>query len=538
MERVKASFKQVNDYLGKYSTRTKIMAGVGVAAVIVAAISIAYFLNRTNYEVLFSEVASDEAATIVSKLQEDEIKYIYEENGDILVDKSVVEQTRAELVYEGYPDSGFTYGIYIDNAGGMTTDAEKQQYELYALQERIGATIRVFDGVKNATVNIALAEEERYVLQSDAKKNEASASVVVTMDNGGNPSPEQAEAIQRLVAGSVSSMEMGNVTVIGGNGIEVSVDENTDTAGSSDAQEIAQLIESEITKKVINVLGPFYGPENIRVSATGTVNQEAVLRESITYSTPEKIDEEDKAGIVSNETWNLNGTAAGEEGGVVGTETNAESTQYEGSAIAEDGIISEAATKDYLVNQVIEQGEIQDGTLEDLTISVSINSEGGGDLSDQELKDLIGNATGIGTELRDEKITVVAAPFQELDGEDDSSGGIVPVAITDIITQNPLIAIIIGGVILLLIIIAIILGIIRSKKRKKQALVEAEEEAAFLLSSREEATAAMVDKLDVGQLPSDRTRELREIIRDFTEENPEISAQMLRSWINGESGEH
>ncbi len=538
MDKVKAGFKQVNDYLGKYSTRTKIMAGVGVVAVIVAAIAIAYFLNRTNYEVLFSEVASDEATTIVSKLQEDEIEYIYEENGDILVDKSVVEQTRAELVYEGYPDSGFTYGIYIDNAGGMTTDAEKQQYELYALQERIGATIRVFDGVKDATVNIALAEEERYVLQSDEQTNEASASVVVTMDNGGNPSPEQAEAIQRLVAGSVSSMEMGSVTVIGGNGIEVSVDESTDTSGSGDAQEIAQLIESEITKKVINVLGPFYGPENIRVSATGTVNQEAVLRESITYSTPEKIDEEDKSGIISNETWNLNGTEAGEEGGVVGTETNAESTQYEGSTIAEDGIISEAATRDYLVNQVIEQGEIQDGTLEDLTISVSINSEGGGDLSDQELKDLIGNATGIETELRDEKITVVAAPFQKSDGEDDGSGGIVPVAITDIITQNPLIAIIIGGVILLLIIIAIILGIIRSKRRKKQALIEAEEEAAFLLSSREEATTALADKLDVGQLPSDRTRELREIIRDFTEENPEISAQMLRSWINGESGEH
>ena len=38
---------------------------------------------------------------------------------------------------------------------------------------------------------------------------------------------------------------------------------------------------------------------------------------------------------------------------------------------------------------------------------------------------------------------------------------------------------------------------------------------------------------DILTVQNERSRELRENIRDFAETNPEISAQMLRTWLNG-----
>ena len=213
------------EFFGKLSKRTRRLAIIGVAAVIAVAVIVALVLNHSNYVVLFSGVSEEEATQIVSKLQEDEVDYQYKGDGTILVEESVADQTRANLAYEGYPKSGFTYDVFTENAGGMTTDTEKQTYKLYELQNRIGATIGLFDGVKDAKVTIALKEEKKYALENSEDEQTSSASVVVTMEDGGSPSSKQAAAIQRLVAKSVPDMEMENVAVFDGNGLDVSVED-------------------------------------------------------------------------------------------------------------------------------------------------------------------------------------------------------------------------------------------------------------------------------------------------------------------------
>ena len=104
----------------------------------------------------------------------------------------------------------------------MTTDSDKNTYKLYDLQDRIGSTIRLFDGVKDAKVTIALGEESKYVLSDNEQKS--SATAVVTMQDGGSPTAEQAAGIQRLVAKSVPGMELEDVAVFDGNGNDVSVE--------------------------------------------------------------------------------------------------------------------------------------------------------------------------------------------------------------------------------------------------------------------------------------------------------------------------
>lgn len=250
------------------------------------------------------------------------------------------------------------------------------------------------------------------------------------MKDGGSPTEDQAAAIQRLVAKSVPGMELDQVAVFDGNGNDVSVSEESSSMNGSDAEEIAAVIENQIEEKVHDVLGPVYGNQNVRISARAKVDMQRLIRESTTYNTPEKIDPNDKSGIVSHEesmtenTKNGRGTAGGE----VGTETNADNTEYAagGGGNSSAGSESESVSKDYLVNQIKEQGQIDPGVLTDLTVAVAINGEGYGELTDKKIRDLVGNAAGIAAEDREGKISLVSAPFYKANTEEASGKGRMP----------------------------------------------------------------------------------------------------------------
>lgn len=277
---MKEKLGQFKEFAGNLSSKTKKIIIAVAAVLVVAAIVIALILNNRPYAVLFSGLGEQEAQQITAKLQEEQIAFRYEGDSTIMVPENVVDQTKATLVQQGYPKSGFTYDTFKDNAGLMTTDSDKNTYRLYELQDRIGATIKLFDGVKDANVTIALGEDNRYVLNDSETKS--SAAVTVVMADGGSPSAKQVEGIQRLVSKAVPNMTMEEVGVIDGNGVTVSETENK-TANSSDAEEIAAVVEGQIEKKILKVLGPIYGDDNVSVAVRAQINMERLIRETTTY---------------------------------------------------------------------------------------------------------------------------------------------------------------------------------------------------------------------------------------------------------------
>ncbi len=534
---MKDAWKRIRDFWGKFSKKTRILILVVAIGVVGGAVVLASVLNHKEYVTLFSGINEDETTEILGRLQEMGVEYTSSGTGDILVPASVADSTRAQLAYDGYPKSGFTYDIFIEHAGGMTTDMEKRAYKLYELQEHIGATIRLFDGVKDAKVIIALQDSGRYVLDDSNKSS--TASVTVIMEDGGSPTAKQAEGIQRLVAHSVPDMEMDAVTVLDGNGVEVTPS-NGDTSGDA-AEEIAQLIENEISKKVTYVLEPFFGPNNVRVAAKCRVNMEKLIRESITYSTPEKIDEDDKTGIISNEEWSREAAGDGTRvGGIVGTEVNSEIPQYTANAEEVDnGYYSLSGARDYLVNQLKEQGELAPGMLEDLTVAVSINSESFPQGLDRDrIVELVAKASGITAENRADKITVVNAPFYV---ETPPAPPVEPVVGTPIETVMKYWPwLLIGGVTFLVLLLLLLFLLMRRKKKKKlaaEAAARAAAEAALLAEQeallQEAGQNDQQAKNDILNIKNERSRELRESVREFADANPEISAQMLKNWLHG-----
>lgn len=522
--------EKIKEFIGKLSSKTKKLIIFGAAVLIIGAVAIAFALNNKPYEVLFSGLNVDEAKQIVGKLQEEGVEFRYRGESTILVKEDEVDVTKAKPVQEGYPKNGFTYDTFKDNAGMMTTDSDKNTYKLYELQGRIGSTIRLFDGVKDAKVTIALGEKSKYALSDDADKK-SSATAVITMKDNGSPTKEQATAIQRLVAKSIPQMEMTDVAVFDGNGNDVSQEEDT-TADGSDAEEIAQIIEGQVIKRVMAILGPIYGEDNVKVSAHAKINMQKLIRETTTYNTPEKIDKQDKTGIVSKEDlYNEESNADGGSQGVAGADANADTPQYNtngtgGSSEAK----SESISREYLVDQIKEQGQVDPGALDDLTVSVAINGTGFGSLEEDQIRALVGNASGIPVVDQAAKITVASAPFYKApeqvkekkpDKADEQKEK----------KKSPWLFIILAALGVLLLIVIVVLLILKKRKKKRALLEEAVTEAPIMqVPPSEDLNEELL------QIQNDRGMELKKSVRDFAEQNSEISAQLLKNWLNGGDG--
>lgn len=526
---MKEKLGQFKEFAGNLSSRAKKLIIAGAVILIVAAVAIAVVLNNRPYAELFSGLGQEEAQQIVQKLQEDEIDYKFDGNSTILVKEDVVDQTKATLVQEGYPKSGFTYDTFKDNASMLTTDSDKKTYKLYELQDRIGSTIRLFDGVRDAKVTIALGEESRYALNDEEEKS--SASAVVTMEDSGSPTAEQAVAIQRLIAKSIPGMELEDVAVFDGNGNDVSVEgDNINSSSTSDTEELARMAENQISNNVMKVLGPIYGMDNVRVSARAKVNLEKLIREETTYTTPDKIDEEDKTGIISHdEGYEERASTDDGAGGVAGTETNADTAEYntEGEGDGSNAY-SESWSRDYLVNELKEQGQIDPGAIEDVTVSVAINGNGYGSLRENQIRSLVGTAAGIAADIQEEKITIVSAPFDGVGNDDESEE-----ASSGRILENIPLWALIAGIALILVLIAIVVILILRRRRQQE-----EEELEELVEEEEEEIPAVLDlNEEIQEIQNDRGMELKRSVREFAEQNAEISAQLLKNWLNGGAGD-
>ena len=134
-ERLKALRAKAKEFLSKLSGKTKKILIAGIILSVLVSVGVAVWLNSRPYEVLFSGLSSQEASEIISKLQEDGVDYKYENDGTILVPEKQEEQLKANLVYEGYPKSGFTYKVFTDNIDLTTTQSEIEHFKILDLQE-------------------------------------------------------------------------------------------------------------------------------------------------------------------------------------------------------------------------------------------------------------------------------------------------------------------------------------------------------------------------------------------------------------------
>ncbi|MDF1494237.1 flagellar basal-body MS-ring/collar protein FliF [Caproiciproducens sp. CPB-2] len=534
---IKKYIDPIKTFWANLTKKKKIIIISVLGGIVLLSVIAGILLNRQPYVVLYPGMDHTEAVEVMNELKDRDISY-KEDNGTIMVPKDKENALRMELANEGYPKTAPNYDFFTNNVDIMSTDFEKKTIEKYQLNQRLEAVIKTLDCIKNANVTISIPDSSGYAW--DENSETPTASVTVTLATGKTLESSQVNGIKQLVAKSVPNLKTDDVAVIDtatGNELNVSDTDGGNQVNISQFKlEIEKEYENDIEKSVLKVLTPLFGQNNVKVTAKSVMDVDKKVQEIITYNPSQ-----DNKGVISESQTQKEQETGGQKttGGAAGTESNTETTTYPGVTVNGDTIYTkDSESYKYLVSQVKQQIQGDAASVADMTISVAVNKEMMDDTQKQEIAKLAAYAAAI----QPDKVAVYNAVFP---GGDQQTGGPSPTALP----LNQIL--IIGGVALLTLLIVILVAAMVARGRKKKKMLE----LAQLEEDENQEDASLKDRLEEEkeQQPEEEAIELQAIedaraekaskeqaltkeIQDFSSQNPEIAAQLIRSWLRGDDG--
>ena len=206
--------KSVLDVLMEWSLARKLSL---VAVTVVSGLLFAAIIMQSqvaDYSLLFANLPSRDASSVVEWLKDRKIPYRLEDGGrDILIPADQVYEARIELAGSGLSEGGVGFEIFDKQSFGMTDFAQKVNYRR-ALQGELVRTITSLGPVEGARIHLALPEKRLFREQ----QQQATASVIVKLVSGSSLKEAQLQGIVHLVAGSVEGLDAENVTVVDSSG--------------------------------------------------------------------------------------------------------------------------------------------------------------------------------------------------------------------------------------------------------------------------------------------------------------------------------
>lgn len=274
--------------------------GLGVVAIVVATVVLGYWALHTEYEVLFSRLSAQDAASLTRELDQMKLPYRLGEDGTtILVDRATVHQTRLKLMGKDLPLQGAVGFELFNNADfGMTEFAQKVNYQR-ALQGELTRTILSLAEVESARVHLAFPEEGLFKREQGRTK----ASITLTLREGRALRRDQVRGIQRLVAAAVQGVESKDVTIINSQGVALTSDGDDAASGvaSSARVDVKREIEQYLAQKANAVLDKAFGPGQAMASVDATLDMNQVRTTTEDVIAPPAAAGEGPVGIVLRE---------------------------------------------------------------------------------------------------------------------------------------------------------------------------------------------------------------------------------------------
>ncbi len=534
LEKIKGFFKKLNK-------KTLIILAVCATVILALIIWAALMLNRKEYALLYTGLNASETTTVVQYLNEHQVDY--QVSGDkILVPKGREMQIQADLAQGGYFTTGFNYDFYTQYINSFSTNAERIEAIRIATVQKLEATIRLMEGVRDAQVDIQPGTERVYML--DDNVSAGTAWVLLTPDGNREISSGVIQAIRNLVLHGEKSLNIESVTIedIYGN----PYGENSDIDTMNDASALRAAIEQETERKVrrnvLQALESVYGAGRVNVAVNTVVDVNRKRIESTNYTQPEGSTE--NGGLIGTEKWwwEYGPYDTNPVGGVVGTGTNSDIPNYPNRVPGTDGNENYSlgqGEQSHVIDQTITQEEQLAGRIVDISVAVTIdqNSPNAGAMTLQQLTSHVAAASGVGSENPESHVSVIIAPFA-VEPPDTMPHGILAFLAN---VPDWMVLAAIGGLVLFIILLIIILLLRRRSKKKKQARLEAleaeqraAEEAAAAAAAAEILAAAPTGGADIMEVNTEKSMELRKNVRQFAQNNPEIAAQMVKAWLKGE----
>ncbi|MFU0831616.1 MAG: Flagellar M-ring protein [Oscillospiraceae bacterium] len=527
MNEINKYIQPIKNFWIKLSSKTKKIVLAALCGVVLLSVVLAFLLNRTQFVVLYSGLDHDEAVQVMAELADSGIDY-REENNTIYVPADKENSVRMQLANEGYPTSAPNYDFFTNNINVMTTDYEKRVIEKYQLNQRLEDVIKTLDPIENAYVTISIPDEGDYAWDDD--DSAPAASVTVKLKAGQSLDAKQVNGIKQLVSKSVPNLQPENVSVIDNSTGEELESEDSDNSGTIQMNltefklKVEKQYEDSLQAKIMDHLAGIYGPDNISVSVKSQMDLDKTIKNIITYEPTTS----DGKGIVSESQEEHEETREGDaEGGTPGTETNTETTTTYPGVTIDGNIITTKDSKSYkyLVSQVQEQIQGDAAVLQDVTVSVIVNDPEMTETEANNLKNAVAFASGVNPD----KVNVMSKNFftPEQPVSVEPAGYDLPIN-WEILAAG-------AGGFLLIIILTTVLLYRRRKKRAKELeeqLMQGAEANTAENPGEEEISTESIEELR--QLTGKKQEKVRKALQEFSNDNPEIAAQLIRSWLRGD----
>lgn len=339
---------------------------IGIAA-------LAYFMTTAAPQApLFAGLDDSDKAAVADALQSQGIAHTIDPTtGALTVDADKLYQARIALAGQGLPKAQPSGDSLIASLPMGSSRAIEGETLRSAREADLSRTIETIDAVKVARVHIAAAEPSLFVREDKP----ATASVMLTLQNGRSLSDGQVQAIRFLVASSVPGMNADEVQVIDQRGSLLS-----DGVSNADMKsfQLQTQMEERFRRALDTLLGPMLGAGNYSVEVHADVDM------SESQATRESFPKDDRALTNEQVTRTVSGEGNAPAVGIPGALSNqppqastvtntAPLPSAPGAPPATQTNSNENATRAYEVGREISVTHQPQGQLRRISVAVALN---------------------------------------------------------------------------------------------------------------------------------------------------------------------
>jgi flagellar M-ring protein FliF len=279
---------------------------IALAAVAAAMMLILAFLalrggTNDHMALLYADMDVREAAQVVDQLDKAHIAHEVGPDGTrVSVPASDVPRARLLLAKEGLPSGGSIGYEIFDRSDNLTASQFQQAIsQTRAMEGELVRSIRMISGVRAARVHLVLPKREPF----SRDRQEAQASVVLTMSGAARMDREGIQSVLNLVSSAVPGLRPQNIGIIDsrGNLLARAGDLQNDQAGGA-AAELRISTEQRLSRSVEDMLERSLGPGRVRVETAVEMNYDQVRETQEKFDPDSKVERSTQNNNTTNKT--------------------------------------------------------------------------------------------------------------------------------------------------------------------------------------------------------------------------------------------
>jgi len=549
---------------------------ITIAVVLVAATAGLYALvqhqREADFRPLFTGVAPEDASAIVQKLKEGGVDYrVPEEGGMVLVPSARLAELRINMAAAGLPKTGrIGFELFDKTNLGATEFTEHINYRR-ALEGELERSVMSLAEVEQARVHITFPKDSVFL----ESQQPAKASVLVKLRPGSRLAPQNVLAIDHLVSAAVEGLTPDGVSVLDMNGNLLGRPRPPGTLDGPEPSEAAldyrHHVETDLLAKVNSTLEPLLGADKFRANVSvecdftgGEQSEEIFDPTHSVMSTSQHT--EDTSG----------GTSASGIPGTASTLPRPTARPASGSSRVSRSTENIA----YQTSRTVKKTRLPAGVVKKLSLAVLVDQSVTWEKDGKNMKkvlvpptpetmkiihDVLAGVTGFNPE-RGDQLVIETLPFEstlQLEPPVIPGANPAPAKPTGMaglpIQLDRKTLLIGGGAAAGAIVVAFLLAMLLRKRKRSSAAATALAElaagdtpaarAALAAAQAQEGLEAQLAERDALQQKSDaqvltnlklapvitkKAEVLAKHLREKISKEPEVSGQILRTWIREE----